>query len=613
MKYLARLFFRLLLLPPIQLLYRVRRLGAAFVPREGGVLLLGNHVSYLDSFVVFLTCPRPVRFVVLERYVKAKGVGWFLRLFGAIPIHPERAREAISRTVEALQQGDVVCLFPEGGLTRLGVIGEFKKGFELIVRKSGCQVVPFYMDGLWRSIFSFERGSYFRKWPHGLTCPLQVAFGRPLAPEEATVDRVRIAVMEQSVEAFGARRDFNVSMEKALVGALKKRRRHALFVEYGKNGPRSWSRSDVLGMATTIARRWMNQPPDQADRVGIMLPPGPMASVLNLGLFLAGKTPVNLAFTLDQKEMEETARSIAPLGIQTVITSRAFMPHLVDFWRGDEGVFIDMKSVISSPANAMGFLERIRAKIEPAWFTCWRLDLNRRTRDREAVWMVPVPGEEAISLSVEELHRNVIQVQAADFVRVDEHLFSEEPLARPEGLMLGCWCPALGKGKAVGRSFSLRDSFEALESVALQEEVSILVGSRSLFGEVHQSLSIRSIEYGLLFGRANQWEIEEWEETLDFPIARAWSSQGRVITMSRTDPNDEVLRHHHPQDGRRPRSVGRFLPGIAAEVRDLRLWMRFDPTGRKDSDGNWVEGPPNAEIDSDGFLFLPEAEEIDAI
>tara|TARA_R110002096_G_scaffold87448_4_gene200689 strand:- start:3182 stop:5023 length:1842 start_codon:yes stop_codon:yes gene_type:complete len=612
MKSLFRLFLRATLLPPVQLLYRVRRIGTGFVPREGGVLLIGNHVSYIDCFIVFLACPRPVRFVVLESYTKTKGVGWFLNLFGGIPIRPNYAREAIQRTVDALKEGTVVCVFPEGGLTRHGALGEFKKGFEIIARKSECAVVPFYMDGLWNSIFSYERGCYFKKRPNGWTCPIQVAFGRPIRHTEATAERVKQAVMEQSIEAFCGRRDFEVPLEKAVIRSLKRKRRDSLFVEYGKNGPRDMSRANTLGMATSMARRWMNQPPEPGDRVGIMLPPGPMASVINLGLFLAGKTPVNLPFSLDQKELEATARSVAPLGIRTVITSRAFMPHLIDFWQGDEGVFIDMQSVTSTPGSPMALFERIRAVLEPAWLTCWRLDLNNRPLDREAVGMVPTPGEDPVLLNAMELHRNAIQVRAADFLRPTAAVFIEESLSRPEGLTLGCWTAVLSQGKVTCRSFALRDDYAVLERSILEQEVTLVVGSRPFFAGVEQSLSIRSIQYGVLFGPANLWEIEEWEERLDFPIARAWSCQGRIVSMSRTDPNDKATAHHKAQQGRLPKSVGRVLPGMAVEIEDYQLKFRFDPVGSEDSRGVWLAGPRNAEMNPEGFLFFPEAELLDS-
>ncbi len=603
-----KLFFRFLLRAVIQpiifLFYRIRRTGVEQFPKEGGVLILGNHVSYIDAFVVYLSCPRRVRFVILESYMNVKAISWFLRLYDAIPIRPKNAKEAIVRTAEALEEGSVVCLFPEGGLTRLGVTTEFKKGFELIVRKSGCQVVPFYMDGLWSSIFSFERNRYFKKRPNGVICPLQVSWGAPIAPENANVESVRCAIWEQSVEAFSMRREFQVPLEKTLIRNLKKGRRDSLFVEYGKNGERDWSRAYTLGLATAMARRWMYQREETGDRIGILLPPGPMTAVINIGLFLAGKTPVNLPFTIDQDETEAVAKAIAPLGINTVVTSRAFMPHLMDFWHGDEGVFIDLKSVISAPGSPLAMLERVRAMIEPAWLTCWRLDLNQRSIDREAVGTVASPGDKPLFFSAQTLLRSATRVVSANFVEKDDIIFSETSMAMPEGLALGCWAPIVGRGRVVSRSFALRDSFEALENAILDQGVTIVVGDGAFYGSLERALSIRSLKYGIIFGPANKWELEDWEELLDLPLARAWSHSGRVVTMSRTDPFTGDTERHIKQVGRNPKSVGRLLPGIAAKVEEGRLWLKFASCEDATADKEWIPGPDDAEIDADGFVYI---------
>lgn len=604
MKSIARLFFRILFWPIVALIYRIRRTGVEHVPKKGGVLLLSNHVTYIDAFIIYLSSPRPVRFVVLEHYTSVKAIAWFMDIFNAIPIRPENAKEAITRTADALQAGDVVCLFPEGGLTRLGVTTEFKKGFELIVRKAKCPVVPVYMDGLWSSIFSFERGVYFKKKPNHWTCPLQVAFGTPIASADATVEAVRLGVWEQSVEAFAMRREFDVPLEKALIKSLKRGRRQPLFTEYGKSGIRRWSRAYTLGLATAMARRWMDKQEETGDRIGILLPPGPMTAVINVGLFLAGRTPVNLPFTIDQKETEAVAKAIAPLGIRTVITSRAFMPHLMDFWHGDDGVFIDLKSVISAPGSALAAFERIRAFIEPAWLTCWRLDLNKRLKEREAVGMVAEPGDKPLFFTAQTLFRNARRVMSANFVQPDEVIFSESSMSLPEGLALGCWAPILGKGQVVCRSFSLRQSFDTLEKSILDEGCSIILGDADFFKKVDQSLSIRSLKYGIIFGPANRWEIEDWEETMDLPLARAWSHSGRVVTMSRTNPGGETSARHKKQIGRIPTSVGRVLPGIAAKIDDGRLWLRFASSEAEDSSGEWIEGPREAEIDEEGFVYI---------
>ena len=414
MKFLAQSFFRITMLPVARLIYRVRRVGLENIPEYGGVLLLSNHISYIDSFIMYLACPRPVRFVVLEHYVHIKSIGWFLKLFGAIPIRPKKAKEAIERTVAALNEGDVVCLFPEGELSRTGVPGELKRGFELIVRKAECPVVPVFMDGLWRSIFSFERDQYIKKWPRSLTCPLQVAFGKAIAPKEVNANVLREKLWLTSNEAFSARRELDKPLEVETVRALKRNRRSSFLVEQGKSGPRDWTRAQTLGLAMAMARKWMAEPPVGGDRVGILLPPGPAPAVIGLGLYLAGKTPVYLPFTVEQSEMEKVAQSVAPLGIETVISSKAFMPLFMDYWPGDEVTFMDLKAVLAAPGSGILSMERIRAMFEPAWIANWRLDLNKRDPNREAIGMVPFPGDDAIFLSSQnsirtpgKLHRSI--------------------------------------------------------------------------------------------------------------------------------------------------------------------------------------------------------------
>jgi acyl-[acyl-carrier-protein]-phospholipid O-acyltransferase/long-chain-fatty-acid--[acyl-carrier-protein] ligase len=108
-----------------------------------------------------------------------------------VPISPTRAKDAIRLVSEALESGHVVCLFPEGELTRTGTMQEIKKGFELMARRAGTPVVPMWIDGAWGSVFSFERGRFFKKVPYHLPYPLTVVVAPPLAASEATAERVR--------------------------------------------------------------------------------------------------------------------------------------------------------------------------------------------------------------------------------------------------------------------------------------------------------------------------------------------------------------------------------------------------------------------------------------
>lgn len=181
---------RFVCLAIVRSIYRIKSVNQLHVPREGGVLLLPNHVSYVDALVVGAACDRPVRFVMWDVLYRVWWMNGFLRLFGTVPISPTRAKDAIRTVSEALKSGEVVCLFPEGEITRTGPMGPLQKGFELMLRQADCPAVPVYLDGLWGSIFSYEGGTVFKKWPKKLRYPVVVRFGQALAAREATTERV---------------------------------------------------------------------------------------------------------------------------------------------------------------------------------------------------------------------------------------------------------------------------------------------------------------------------------------------------------------------------------------------------------------------------------------
>lgn len=600
---LARLFFRVLFAPPVWFLYRMRRIGLSNVPKTGGVLLLSNHVSYIDSFILFYASPRHVRFVVREEYMHVKGVSWFLRLFGAIPIQPKHPRQAITNTVEALKEGDVVCLFPEGTLTRLGVTTDFKKGFELIARQADCPVVPVYMDGLFQSIFSFERGRFFRKKPRAIPCRLQIAFGPPIPPREASIPRVQMALWEQSAAAFSARYEFRAPLEVATIRALKRRRGKVLFIEDARSGTRIWTRAKVLAAAIAVARRWMADPGERGTRIGILLPPGPISSTIQIGLVLAGRVPVTLPFTLDPRDTESIARRITPLQIRTVITSRAFMPHLADFWVGEEGVFIDMKAVVSPPNSLMTMFERVRALLEPSWMTCWRLDLKKRDPDREAVGLLPDDAESASFLSSRELLRDTVRVYSAHFVDKQDTILCEEPASEAEGLVFGCWGPTLGYGTGVSRSLTQRGEENSLEQAVTEHSVTHIVGGAEFYSLLTTPLP-DSLKFGIVFGDVEPSELQDWEQRLGISVVRASSVNGRFTTMSLPDHLLDASARQYHQSGGAPESIGHLLPGIAVREEDDVFSYRF---GTEKSD-DWIASGPVMRIANDGLLFPKDAQ-----
>lgn len=606
MSYLARLFFKILFLPLFRLLYRVRRVGLSNVPSYGGVLILPNHVTYIDSFVYYLTCPRPVRFVVVDKYVKHPGFGWFLKLFRAIPINQSSPRDAINKSIEALKAGDVVCLFPEGGLTRNGMINDLKKGSELIARRAECPVVPVYADGLWGSIFSFERGKYFKKWPKKMFCPIQVAFGEPIPAGEVTTKKIFEGMLSASVEAFNARRCFEENLETTVIHALKKGRRENFSYEYAKN-PRRWTRGQFLATAISIARRWINNPPDSYQRIGILLPPGPYPAVINMGLFLAGKTPVSLPFNLRPDEVEKLALEMDRHKIRTVITAKAFMPHLIDFWRGEEGRFIDIHSELTSPGRMVLSQEKFFSKFEPAWFTKWRLEINKRDKNREAIGLIESPEQEPVFLSSSDIHRNAIQILSADYIRERDTILSEFPMNSIVGQMMQIWIPVINRGRIISRSYSKRDDGQILRAVAEGQNADLVVGDMSFYNGIDRIFDLPNLRWGLVFDEAaDARQITDREAEIKIPLSKCWSHRGRIVTMARPEvyPAPDKI----PMKERKAGTAGRFLPGVAAKLEDGELFLRFQTTASGKSANSqpaeWIPAGREKLIDDDGFLVI---------
>ncbi|MDX2227294.1 MAG: MFS transporter [Verrucomicrobiae bacterium] len=181
--------------------YRVRVHDQRQLPWDRGVLLLCNHTSYIDTIILQLACPRTVRFVISREIFLNPFLNWFYRLMRAIPVDSTRAKEGIREAVRHLQEGEVLCLFPEGTITRDGNLLPFQPGYETIARHAGCAVQPVLIHGLWGSIYSWKGGRYFFKKPEGWWRRVEVVFGRPLEAPEAGPEEMKQAFQVLRIRA----------------------------------------------------------------------------------------------------------------------------------------------------------------------------------------------------------------------------------------------------------------------------------------------------------------------------------------------------------------------------------------------------------------------------
>jgi acyl-[acyl-carrier-protein]-phospholipid O-acyltransferase/long-chain-fatty-acid--[acyl-carrier-protein] ligase len=194
-----QLTLRFLLWALTRLVYRIRVTGAENVPARGGALLVANHVTYVDGFLINASTHRLVQFMVGEHWYDRFRPFFEQVQAIRVPLGARRgALEAIRAAREQLEAGHVVCIFPEGALTPNGNMAEFKRGLERIVAGLDVPVIPVHLGGIWTSVFSLNPQAKLWRSLRRLPFRVQVAFGQPLT--EATVETVRDAVVELSAE-----------------------------------------------------------------------------------------------------------------------------------------------------------------------------------------------------------------------------------------------------------------------------------------------------------------------------------------------------------------------------------------------------------------------------
>jgi 1-acyl-sn-glycerol-3-phosphate acyltransferase len=176
----------------IHTIHRVRSVNAEYLPKRGAAILVCNHVSYLDAVVIMAVSPRPIRFVMDHNIFRIPVLSWLFRTARAIPIASARENMAVNsrayvEIAQALHEGDLVCIFPEGKLTRDGDINDFKQGIAKIVEQSPVPVIPLALRGLWGSLLSHRKLNPFeRSFRHGPFSRLELMVGAPLAPDAVT-------------------------------------------------------------------------------------------------------------------------------------------------------------------------------------------------------------------------------------------------------------------------------------------------------------------------------------------------------------------------------------------------------------------------------------------
>src|SRR5437773_6266586 len=307
----------------VRCFYRVTALGLENMP-VGGFLLLPNHITWIDAIVLQLACPRPIRYIIDEEYDDQPILYPLLRTLGCIPINIRHSRSAIRAATEKIAEGEIVCLFPEGQLERSGVLLRLQRGYELIARHANARVVPVWLDQLWGSIFSFQGGRFFTKFPKRFPYHVTVAFGKPLTAEDADSATVREELLKLGEFCFSRRPSLYRHLAEECVRGLK-RRRFATAVIDGIDHS-ELSRAKLLGAAAALSRHLRKEFADE--RIAIVLPASKGSMLANLAVTMANKVPVDLNFTIGRAANESCCRRA---NLRVAISATPFIERIKDF------------------------------------------------------------------------------------------------------------------------------------------------------------------------------------------------------------------------------------------------------------------------------------------
>ncbi|MCB9615728.1 MAG: MFS transporter, partial [Sandaracinus sp.] len=184
----------------VRVMYRVDARGFDRIPREGAALVVANHLSFVDAFVIGGLSGRPIRFVMDHRMTEMPGLGWLFRAARVIPIapakeNPEVLEQAFEAIDAALANGEVVGIFPEGKCTRDGEADVFRPGVERILAARPVPVVPVGLHGLWGSFFSYANGTPMKTWPRRFWSRVRVRVGTPTELRDASAMREAVLAL----------------------------------------------------------------------------------------------------------------------------------------------------------------------------------------------------------------------------------------------------------------------------------------------------------------------------------------------------------------------------------------------------------------------------------
>lgn len=425
-------------------LYRIRVHNRDNIPDQGGAILVPNHISWLDGLLLFATSSRTIRMLIDSDLINTWRAQGFAKMMGGIPIKPspKSTRRAIEMAREALKAGELVCIFPEGGISRSGQLQRFRAGVLEIQRDTGAPIIPVYLDELWGSIFSFRGGKFFWKWPSMHPRRISIWFGKPI-PEPCTIQKVRQAVQDLGADAVAGRKQRTSALPRAMIRNCRK----AYFRPKISDTTGAEVSGTMLLAGTLVMRRLLRRHvlTDDDKYVGILLPPSVGSVITNAALSMDARVTANLNYTATPDVLNSC---IERADIRKILTSRRVMANAVfekfkDTLNAEFVYLEDLREKALRGDKLYGFLN---AFLMPAFILDRMLGLRKISGDDVAT-IVFTSGSTGMPKGVMLTHHNIAtNVEAIEQVvhpRPSDTILGIVPFFHSLGFTITLWGPLL--------------------------------------------------------------------------------------------------------------------------------------------------------------------------
>ena len=604
-------------------IYRIRIVGQENVPFHGPALLVCNHVSHVDALLVGACVQRFIRFMVYRPYYELRALNWLFKLMRAIPVSGRNRRDIVASIEQArdeLRNGEVVCIFAEGAISRTGNLLPFKRGFEKIVEGLDVPVIPVYLDRLWGSIFSFKEGQFFWKWPERIPYPATVIFDQPL-PVPVSAQQARQAILELGSEAVQYRRTKRDLLQLRFLRTAK--RRWFSFCMADSSG-RKLSYGGALAASLLLSRKVRKKCPGES-MVGLLLPASVGGALANLAVLLAGKVPVNLNFTAGKEAMTS---AIQQCGIRTIVTSKTFLARAkIDETKGM--LFLEDLARQTTPlqkalASVTAFV--LPSRLLGALYSRAELSPNSLATVIFSSGSTGMP--KGVKLSHHNILSNIEAIAQLFWVTNKDRMMGVLPFFHSFGFTGTLWLPLLSGFGAVYHP-NPTDA-KVIGEMVSKHKATILISTPTFYGSYLRRCSAEefsSLRYAIVGAEKLREPLASaFKEKYGLELLEGYGCTEMAPVVAVNIPDIEERRER--QTGLKPGTVGHPVPGVSVKVVDPETGAALPPgheglllvKGPNRMMGYWDQAEKTAEvlrndwyvtgdiasIDDDGFIKITD-------